>query len=398
MVWMRSSSQGERLDFSTFYTAGAIAAGGDSRGLYFSGPEGSFTATSARFRDISLSVTGNSEPLPFLYSPPFALGMSVLQLLPFATASVVWFILHQGSFLLSLILVVGIFRLWQNVPGIALMSFVFLTFQPPQLSASLGQVNAIVLLFTCLIISGLRDKDRAWPGFVMALLAIIKPVFLLFPLYFVFRRRWRSVLAFCALLAGLTAASAAVMGIESYFDYFHALERLAGGTPFYRNQSVLAFVQRLALGGDHFGAVELVSNDPFLFLGLSAVPLAFGLAVILKTSRLTEWRSELDSLLLILMTFWLSPVTWDHNLTLLLPVLVGIFAIARNTNALTVISGFLLFSFLARTFHPETGRAYFAVFPQALIASWHFLGTLAAGCALWILVESFRKKRVDVPR
>ena len=300
LVWLAATSHagidyaGRPLgtDFSDVWTAGRLALSGHPASVY--DPAAHYAAQQAAFHDPRIPFYG------WHYPPMFLLAASLLALLPYLAAVVVW----QGLTLpLYLVTIRGI------VPEKGTM-LLALAFPAVFMNLTHGQNG---FLTAALIGGGLLILDRRpWLAGVMFGLLAYKPQFgVLLPLALLAEGRWRTIVA-----AGLTVIAAAslaylVFGVETWraflantaFTRHTVLEQ--GGAGFWKIQSI-------------FAAVRMWGGSIGLAYGVQT---AAGLAAALTVFLL--WRSGADRRLkaagLIAGAFLCTPYGFDYDFVALAP-------------------------------------------------------------------------------
>ncbi|MBW4025623.1 MAG: DUF2029 domain-containing protein [Proteobacteria bacterium] len=114
----------------------------------------------------------------------------------------------------------------------------------------LGNSTEMVLL--CLV-AALTLWRRQWGytvGLIIGVAAVIKPMLILFGLYFAFKREWRVVAGGATVIIGALLASVLVAGLDNtLYWYQHTVGDFAGKPmPAYNVQSIEAFILRLSKG------------------------------------------------------------------------------------------------------------------------------------------------------
>jgi hypothetical protein len=130
-------------------------------------------------------------------------------------------------------------------PALCLM---FLLNGPLWYSLLLGNSTEMVLF--CLVAALIlwRRQNGYAVGLLIGVAAVIKPMLILFGLYFVFKREWRVVLGGATVIIGALLGSIAVAGLgNTLYWYHHTVGDFAGKPmPAYNVQSIEAFILRLS--------------------------------------------------------------------------------------------------------------------------------------------------------
>lgn len=252
------------------------------------------------------SLTGPFRPGPYklyLYSPPFAVAMLPFTAVSIDSAAVAWYLGRLALF--------GVACAVMPVRGsIRCLTFAVAALSNPVIGdMNLGNVSVLV---TSLMAITWRWLDRV-PGCVaLALAMTVRPVLGLVLVWNLLRRRWWPVL--WTLVAGgvIVLVSLPFVGIVSYDQYFTVLRNVYDVTGQDNNMDVGSAVLRVG-GGPLLASIALYAG---FAVGVVAMLAS------LRYDRQTGFMVTLGATLL------LSPLLWDHYLTLLL--LTGAFLAQRG--------------------------------------------------------------------
>ena len=318
-------------------------------------------------------------PLPFTYPPFAALLFYPLSRLPFGVVAFAW----QIGTIAALY---GVVRLSQRLLGTGthrqamLWTALGIWTEPLRSTFDYGQVNVILVL----AVLWAACSTRWWlSGMLVGLAAGIKLTPAVSGLYFLGMRRWATAAFAAVVFAGTVALSVAVIGQQAryYFtDLLGDASRVGPiGTSF--NQSWRGGISRI-LGHD-------AGYGPLV---LAAIAVTAGLAVL-------AWRAlegeRLGSLLVVeLFGLLVSPISWTHHWTWLLPLMIWLFdgpwrrrpgarALGWMWLALTVIGVPWLLSFAQPTIW-AIGRPWYLAWAGLvyIVATLITLGWIAAGRSL----------------
>lgn len=272
------------------------------------------------------------------YGPPaFAVASLPLTLFDEATVRLIAMPLSLGLVLAALALLV------RTVPGrvspngvLTLITGTLLSFAVLW-GSTLGAASIVVLFLAAVAWAGL-ERRTTW-GSLIAALALgtaiafrLYPAVLLVPL--VLGGRWRTAIASLAVVVGWTVIGILVVGLTQTLDYLDVARALAAlGAPMgsispaalasTAGWSPLA-VQVVRLGSLALGVLLLVVGG-LLLGGSRAGRVRHGLDPSeFESAELVGWGLALAGMLLV------TPVLWDHYLTALLPLSVGLTALTRR--------------------------------------------------------------------
>jgi alpha-1,2-mannosyltransferase len=209
---------------------------------------------------------------------------------------------------------------------------VWIKFFPDQLSLQLGQIQVLLgLLFLVACVAVTYDK-RFLAGLLIGATATVKPQFLVFGLWALWRRDWYFVAAFAAVTAGATLLAIGLYGWDAQIGYLQVLSYLSKhGECFHLNQSVNGILNR-------YLGPACVDSDPdadasspgrsswfppyiapvyFATLVSSLVMIAIPFVV---RPKLPDRASTLLAFCLAGILFTMaSPIAWVHHYNILLP-------------------------------------------------------------------------------
>ena len=318
-------------------------------------------------------------PLPFTYPPFAALLFYPLSRLPFGVVAFAW----QIGTIAALY---GVVRLSQRLLGAGthrqamLWTALGIWTEPLRSTFDYGQVNVILVL----AVLWAACSTRWWlSGMLVGLAAGIKLTPAVSGLYFLGMRRWATAAFAAVVFAGTVALSVAVIGQQARYYFTDLLGEASRvgpiGTSF--NQSWRGGISRI-LGHD-------AGYGPLV---LAAIAVTAVLAVL-------AWRAlegeRLGSLLVVeLFGLLVSPISWTHHWTWLLPLMIWLFdgpwrhrpgarALGWMWLALTVIGVPWLLSFAQPTIW-AIGRPWYLAWAGLvyIVATLITLGWLAAGRSL----------------
>lgn len=311
-------------DFASFYLAGAQTQDGLSP----------YDRDAIVSRGHALGFS--HEQFPFLYPPPFALGMQTLSRMPYPRARQVWMLLAAFELLAGLWLVWLISRRQATALGLGERRYLwilFAAFVPAALNSTsvhndvrAGSVGCLLFLLVSMFTYAFMDPPRrrdAWVAggaLAAAVLAKLAPV-LLVP-YAAWRGRKLAALLACGFLALTMLPALAHWGWAIVPDYIeHAIApSLTHEVAPPMNQSLDAVLSRWLVQGD---VVHAPLHLPLLKRVLSALGT---LAILAFTARALRPRPRGAGLLpveigyIVLAMLLVMKLTWVQTLTAMLGV------------------------------------------------------------------------------
>ncbi len=276
---------------------------------------------------LGLPMKDESPALRINAHPP-AMILCVLPLgrLEFRTAYLIW--TWTGLILLPWSLFLTLRNLPQPVgTGAAVLVSLGLTLMlipscPVVAQCNLGNVQMVMLFLLCAAYaSARRGRDILSGGFVGAATAIkLFPGFL--AIYFLFTRRFRALAAMGVTFAMLQIASLSVFGRQAFIEYVNvAVPEVREWRGAHNNVSIYGIWSKLFDKGSYAGNVIEFTHRPELarYGSAASALIVLGLFLILvwnARSRADDGRLFGLSITTMLL---LSPVTWVHSQTLLIP-------------------------------------------------------------------------------
>jgi hypothetical protein len=218
----------------------------------------------------------------------------------------------------------------------ALLYALVLGSYPVARSVQLGQTS---LLMAFLLWSAIRAAQRGrneQKAVLTGVAAFVKPFLLLAAMPDFFRRRASAALGALAVVALLFVFSLFLVGAAAHIGYWNLLTTLASSqTAYYGNQSLMG------------GLMRAFSSLPVLDYGFQTdVSLSFfalSLALLVLIAAFVVQRRAVSTDPIAQAGLWLSavllalPISWEHHLLLLLPVLALLWRVSRAAPARRVL-------------------------------------------------------------
>lgn len=262
-----------------------------------------------------------------IYSPAFLSVMSLLSLLTFKIAAVVWTLLNYGALVLSILLILRTLKIKLDAVTLSLVSFMVFSFQPLLECTALGQSNLILLSMLSLSLWATKNGKPYWAGLFLSFAIHMKPQFallaFLFPLKGMYRHLTSTIICYCLI----AVASLPFAGFNLQLDYLRALFRTAAYAQetamleWGKNLSLLSAMTRL-LGGKYIGELR------FLNTVFAVGALAYSLKKFWKPYNADLFVQEFAFFTALVLL--LVPVYEEHYLVLLYLPLLCLYANLAN--------------------------------------------------------------------
>ena len=232
-----------------------------------------------------------------------------------------------------------------------------LTFYPIVKAYTLGQIQVwIDGIFALALLAWARGRT-APSGFLLGVVALIKPHFGLFLLWAALRRTWPFAIAFALTVAIGLALSVAVYGIANHLDYLRVLRVLSqNGEVYYPNQSVNGLLNRWMVlidpkAYDSLNFRSLPPFNPFVYGGtLVASVLFLAAGLIRRAADDSAQQRVLDFCVMALCLTLASPIAWEHHFGITLPMFAILLATADRRHLPWLALSYVLIA----TFVPVT--------------------------------------------
>jgi alpha-1,2-mannosyltransferase len=198
----------------------------------------------------------------------------------------------------------------------------------------LGQLQVLCnLLFALAVLVALRDY-RLLAGCLIGGICLLKPQFLLFGIWAILRGQYRFLAGFCAVGAVGAAASIALYGLATHFEYLKLLSVLSRlGESYAANQSINGLMHRLLFNGNntYFSPDQFAPYHPIVH-GATLISSALIIGCALFLIRRTHRReSQILDLSIAGLSFAIaSPIAWEHHYGILVAIYPVLFCSLRN--------------------------------------------------------------------
>ena len=203
-------------DFTAFYLYGKVAA----NGFNFYEPQ-SFQIV---FNNLHLPFTnfegivGQVVNVGFPYPPPTILYFAPLGFLSFNTAVLLWTIFILLFLFGSIYIVYDQFLKEYKLNGLMLITTMFFLWPPVRETILYSQTNFIALFFLLLMY---KYSDKKFSGIFLALAFFTKPYMIIFTLFFLLRKQWKTLIYFTVTTIIFTAITFFIFGKSPFISYIY---------------------------------------------------------------------------------------------------------------------------------------------------------------------------------
>ena len=180
---------------------------------------------------------------------------------------------------------------------------------------SLGNAQTFLSFgFAVMLLLWTTGRERS-AGVTAALMAAVKPQFVLLLVWMLVRKRWGAAWAFVACGTALIAAWIAVFGWNNNLDYFGVLAGLSHkAQSHYANQSMFGTINRMIFNGENIGYTPYVytPNIPWVYRVTVATSLLLvGLVLAYPWRKLRGSTADLAAMGIVAVAA--SPMAWEHH-------------------------------------------------------------------------------------
>lgn len=305
-------------DFTSFYLWAKVAV----QGYNFYLPENSqivFNTLSLPSEDFQEFIEGIVK-VGFLYPPPTMFYFYFLGYLNYDSALILWTFLIVVFLFCTIYLIYDLYFRDNLVNGIVLITILVFIDSTVKSTILCSQTNFIVLFFLLLM---KKYSESKISGVLLALAFFTKPFILIFGLYYLLSKNWKSIAYFIASALLLSGISILIFGGDTFMSYF--LNNPAQRIPAWQfsediNQSLHAVLLRS----------NLISLDkPYIYIIISVA--IVGVTILFSRYLLRKKLNDLAWALLLLVGLLVYPGTLSYYGVVLLFI---IFQFFNKENAL----------------------------------------------------------------
>lgn len=254
--------------------------------------------------------------------PPFDMVFFIpLLIFPYEIAMKVWIVVSVFAVLMSILLINRMYAIAFLSPlSLFLSALVFIAF-PTKFTFGMGQINAVILLFTVLVWYYFNKKKYFKSGIYFAFPVMLKFFPLLFAPYFLLLKKWKLLFSFFATVGVHILLSLYFVPFEIQYMFFSSIlpELLGSWKGDYYNQSITGVLMRSTSDESLRQMLRLLI--PLLFMVVT-------FAIILWKRQKSTIRINLEISLLLIVSILINNFSWQHHfIQLLLPFFILAYSI-----------------------------------------------------------------------
>ena len=191
---------------------------------------------------------------------------------------------------------------------------------------SLGNAQTYLAFEFALLLLLWDRGEEAAGGVVGALLAFVKPQYVLLLIWMAVRRRWNATVAFLVTSLVLVVVSSVVFGWHNNLDYIHVLAGLSKkAQSHYANQSMFGTLNRMIGNGENITYTPLLYTPFVRWIYLTTVATALillGLVLLFPWGKLRGTVADLSAIGIVSVAA--SPMAWEHHYGVVVGVLAWV--------------------------------------------------------------------------
>ncbi len=254
--------------------------------------------------------------------PPFDMVFFIpLSFFPYDISSKVWIVISIVSILLSICFLNKLYKeSFFSSLSLFLSGLVFLAF-PTKFTLGMGQINAVILLFTVALFYFLNNKKFFRAGIALAFSAMLKFFPLLALPYLILRKKFKILIAFVLSVLLIFLVSLYFVPYDVQYIFFSKMlpDLLASWKGDYYNQSITGVIMRQVEDPNTRQTLRVIIPLGFLFIT--------GLSILWKYKK-EQFVINLEFSLLIIVSILINNFSWQHHfILLLLPFFVLIYTV-----------------------------------------------------------------------
>jgi hypothetical protein len=376
-------SSSYRSDFAVFYASLQFLL--DGKDIYSAVPISSFDLANA-------SHMGRHTLHPNLNPPFFTLMLAPLGWLSYSAAFWVWSLLSVCFGVFGIVLMRRTYSQPDTNYTLAMMVLLFAYF-PTLTNILIGQTALLVFM---LVVGGWVAMHRGamcLSGVLLGLAFAIKLFLGLFLIYFLLQRRWRLVMCILITIAASGLIGLAVLGLDSYLHYIHALNSVTWQSSNW-NASAYGFFSRIFGGSENKPLIDAFILGKVLNYLLTATLLLLLAWLLRRKQDIAQNVSvDLGFSFTLVAALLISPLGWMYYFPLLLLPFFVLFRLAHIYQLTWKFKLPLLLIFLASSFPQLLTPAVENTQTAFTVSAYYFYALLSLGALIVIANISLQGKQ-----
>jgi hypothetical protein len=262
-----------------------------------------------------------------IYPPTTMLLLAPLGYLDVNTANIVWRMFVLSFLVIDILLMFRIFKIHESKwVQLMLIAVLILVFPGSKGTLDVSQTNFFILFLLLLIY---KDPDNWKAGIYLALAVIVKPIPVVWALYFIINKKWKPLFSF--VIAGMVIVLLSIMqlGFNNFMTYFTSPPILRIPSSSFSediNQSINAVFSRISLqmGLDsflqHLNGIVLV------------VTIVLAILTCIASYKLAKTNDKASFLIFLPLSLLIFPGTLTHYAVQLIPLFLAMILIKDRTS------------------------------------------------------------------
>lgn len=262
------------------------------------------------------------------YHPPFiALLILPIAYLPYSISSYIWSIITISLYFFSMYLVLNELRIKLPIEWRMILIGFLICWYPFLENLILGQIS--IVISTCIIAAWvlLRRGRETYAGILIGFASLIKLFPIIFIAYFIFRKRWRSLLGMVIMLIAGFTITTIIIGPQSQIQYVTEIapRDINNFAHYPINLSFGGIFRRLFTENDL--SYPIINSPIVSTIGIwTCTFLIMVLAIYRAITSKNQYEDDISYALIILAMLLISPITWEH----ILPILILPFGLSLS--------------------------------------------------------------------
>lgn len=294
-----------------------------------------------------------------IYPPTTMLLLAPIGYLDLNTANIVWRIFVISFMVIDIVLLYNIFKIheskWIQLTVIVVITLIF---PGSRFTLDCSQTNFFVLFLILLIY---KDPDNWKAGIYLAIAIIVKPIPIIWVLYYLVNRKWKPLFSFTIAGMVIVLLSIIQLGFKNFITYFTSPPVLRIPAAVFSedvNQSINAVFSRISL---QLGLESIVEHMNIIVL---IVTLLLVIISCIASYKLYKSNAKASFLIFIPLSLLIFPGTLTYYAVQLIPLFFAMILIKDKTS-LIYFSTFLIvlyFSLFAASLIILTVMIIYAIF------------------------------------